>query len=257
MERLTQFLGIENLISIMRAYTCSGYYQRSISGVKVSINGAFYRTGGGVFDSMIESYHQGLRLPNGARGRTPENRYNVSGISQSGEKYNIQSSDFGFIDPQFTISIPLSQDAASGNYFIDLSSTMPLSLGQLSYELPELKANLVFESIRENGIAYSVGLSGLVHADRNENGLNYLPFSTGAFASVQAGISNNLAIISQAVLSSSLERNFPGFYEYTFYLDFGFRYLIEKNRTIEFIVRENPSPGKGTVDVSGFARISF
>jgi len=237
---------------------CSLYLERSIYGVRTSLNGGFLRTGGGVFDSLIESFHQSFGFPNGSRGRTSEHRYNVNGVTSSGGTFDIPASDFSIVDPQISFSIPLNLGKEGGEgLYIDLSSSIPISSGKFSLDKPDLKTTLSYLSNYASGFAYQFGTSALAHLDQEEHSVSYDQFSVGAFGSIQILVLDKFSFFIQNVVSSNIENNFLGLASYYWYADFGVRYPLASGSVLEFILRENPSPSSGTADASMFLRLIF
>jgi hypothetical protein len=235
---------------------CGFYLENSYKKARFSINTGAVRTGGGVFDSSIETFHGIFNFPNGSRGRIQENDYNVNGNLQSSGRYDVSQTDFAIIDPQLSISYPIYENHES-KLFIEGSSTIPLSSQEFSLTKPDFKLNLVFEKRKENSYAYQFGISNVLHLDRNHNSIPSDLLSYGSFVSVQFQFVDSIVFLIQTVVSSSLQNNLPGFYDYEIYLDTGIRFKIIDNNLIDLILRENPSPGNGTADVSLILNFGF
>lgn len=244
-----------NLDIDYESYNCNFYFEKSIGNSRFGINSGFVTTGGGVFDSLIESYHQALGLPNGERGGTPENRYSAEGVAKDGRPYQISESDFSIIDPQFSLSVPLDFNKFfTDNLFLDLSATIPTGLGQLGINKPEFKSGVIYLGVLGDKVAFSLGVTGILHLDYKQYGASYDPYSYGGFTSVQYQIFEDSAVFLQNVISSNFESKFTELKNHFWYLDVGLRFLVRDKDLIEVIVRENPSPSAGTVDVSFILR---
>ena len=249
---------IDKLDVDYESYNCNIYAETQIKGIRTAINTGLLRTGGGIFDSMIESYHQALSLPNGSRGRTPENRYAASGTTSNGSYFDILSTDVSVIDPQISLSLPVykSEDLNEEIYF-DLSTTLPLSSGRFALDSPDVKTSIVYLNKFSRSLNFMFGTSFVLYTDQNEHNINYPSSTLGAFGSVQYALNDSFSIYMQNVISQSLERDFLALYNYYWYLDIGFRFKAFKGQVFEYVLRENPSPGSGTADVSMFLRYVF
>jgi len=246
---------LKNIDVDYESYNCNLYFEQSIWDMRVSFNGGLVTTGGGVFDSLIESYHEGLGLPNGERGGTPENRFSAEGIAPNGARYSISESDLILLDPQVSLTIPLNvNDFFKKKLFLDVSATIPFGFGQFGINKPEMKSSLVYQNKYGKRLSYLGGLSGVIHLDDMQFGARYDRYSYGLFGSVQYLMFENFAIFLQNVVSSNFESKFTDLENHFWYLDAGLRFPVSDQDVVEFAVRENPSPSAGTVDVSVIVR---
>lgn len=249
------------------SYYCNLILETSIYKNRISLQSAFFRTGGGVFDSAIESFHEAFTMPNGSRGRTEENRYSAS-VMQGEDSISLSKTSLSFVDPQISISREVFEFSESSKLFFDISSTIPLNESDYSLSSPEIKLSLIFDSRLSSDFAYLFGVSGIYHSDRRQHGLEYNSDTVGFFLTTQWDLSDSsianifsffesTTFFTQNVFSTNNQESFTNLYWYYWYLDVGFRVHTLNDQFFEIILRENPSPGSGTVDVSLILRYIF
>lgn len=248
------------------SYYCTLMYETDILGARVSLQSSLLHTTGGFFDSAIETFHQALHLPNGSRGRTEEDRFSAQ-VTQNGQTVSLERSSVSFLDPQLSLSKKITSFSQTAVY-LDFSTTLPLNESQYSLSLPELKSSIVLDTTVSDDFYMLFGSSVIFHLDDTQYGLAYDPFSAGIFITTQWILSDSIlprglyflnesTVFTQNVFSTNNQQKFTNLYWYYWYLDVGMRIPTYEGQALEIILRENPSPGSGTVDVSLMLRYIF
>ncbi len=205
--------------------------------------------GGGILDHPIDQFHDAFSLPQGSRDDFPEDELVFAGANSDGTsfliddsgvelgdstlraKYKVFESQTAALSALLTLRIPTATHATFGQDSIDAQ------LGALgSYDL--------------GGSWGYAGAAYTYFADTEMRGVHYVRHHGAAFVGWEYPLSDALAFLTAIKYESKLIEDLIQFPDLSVYWDFGLKYRVSGDNTLEFLLRENPSPGRGTADVS-------
>ena len=240
------------------SYQCLLRYEKGIfNSSRISVSMGSLHTGSGIFDSAIRNWHNIFSLSNGPRRADNQNDYRAEGFLDNNGQFSIERESFGITDPVIALSIPLLRITPESVIYFENTLSVPLGLSKFSLSRPEFKSTLVnvFES---SGLSIAGGLSLIYRWDNFQHGILYESVQYGAFVSSAVEVLDQLFLILGTSLSSSSLRNVESFPSHAWYVDTGLRYSFNESRKIiEIVLRENPSPDKGSTDVTLLLRYGF
>jgi hypothetical protein len=232
------------------SYLCGLRYEARISPrfrIQGSLTGV--NTGGGIFDSAISNWHQAFSLPNGSRGRSDENQYDVEGINEDGGRFLLEKEEFGLLDPQIYASYLLNEGEGKHKFFLNSALSMPIHGSQFGSKTPNLLLGLSYARNLSNSIL-NAGMDITIRTDLSDLGIDYKPLSLGANIGWTYFLTDSLAFVSSSFMQTSTIDNISNFPAGVWYVDLGLRTDIIFNVPLEIVIRENFYHSNSTADVS-------
>ncbi len=218
------------------------------SGIEGTLELPFFWSGGGVLDRPIDWWHRAWGFPRGGRDSWPDDSYEVSGITEAGEPFDLKQSGLRLGNIVVGTKIALKDDGGSA-----YSALAELSLPKVSPGYGHQGVDINLGLLWSRGFSWAAFHSGVsvfwVGADEYRG----IPLSTvhgEGFLSVEKPVTSRVSLLGTITAASETVTDIAGFPEYALYLDVGARIGIDTNRWLVLACRENPAPHDATTDVS-------
>jgi hypothetical protein len=203
--------------------------------------------GGGGLDQVIDGWHSFFSLPRGDRRRVSDDAYSLSGDNEDGSEFAIEQEGWGLGVGSLGLKyqLPAAGETKISTLF---QLGLPGTTGYAQQSL-EILQGLVAERCSA-ATCYYLGGAGLYASDQVVQGLRQRAFHAEWFAGAQYQWNPKIQLLATLYGSTKAVSGVINHPNYALYLDLGARVLLTEATALEAILRENPGPGAGTVDVS-------
>ena len=214
-----------------------------------------YWQGSGVFDSFIFDWHKFWGLPQGPRASTGNSEYNVSGLSS--RNFDIEQTEVKFGDTILGLKklISTGSDALPA-VSASVEARLPTGSNAFSPGSIDLTLDLLLSKKYNDLVLYS-GIYYSYFHNQFFNDIRYKQDRYGGFMTFEYLYSERLSLLFTLLASSNLTSDIELFPNHQVYADFGFKYGLNQNLELELNLRENPTPSKGSSDVSSSFGLSY
>ena len=206
--------------------------------------------GSGVMDSFIYDWHQFWGFPQGPRQGTEKDRFDVSGSTQDGSKFDYDSRGVKLGDLRFSAKKLFSKG----------TDRLPALAGELSVRVPTGNTDYSPGGVDILGNAYLSKKLGAVYLysgffsswyqNKVYNDISYEAFRYGADIGVECPITKTYSLLFNISGSSNYTSDIVNFPKYQIYADMGLKYDLSVSSQLEILIRENPAPDTGSSDFS-------
>lgn len=221
--------------------------------LELGLDVELFTLGGGILDHSIDQFHDTFHLPQGSRDQVRDDQFVMAGINSDGSSFLIDDSgtELGGTTVSLKYLLAKQQD-----YVVSLLGQARLATdtayGQGSNDglLAALGAYDLDGSRLYGGVAYTyIG-------DENILGVHYARHQGGAFLGWEYPLANTTALLLNLSYATKLIEDLVAFPDMTIYFDVGLKHRLLEQYTLELLLREDPSPGRGTTDVSLLVAVS-
>ena len=224
--------------------------------LQASIKAPLIWRGGGLLDSTIDNWHQFFGMPRGERDKIEDNEFSLSGINDDGSIYDLHSDGFHLGDIDLSLKYLLTKgDNKMPAFSLIGTIRVPTAHGSYGQDSIDLLVGGLASKKWEDLTLYS-GASYSYFLDNQIKNLSYQEHNFSGFINLEYLAWDNIGIHIGFSAYSEMLDGASGFPDHSVYFDSGFKYHHSKDTDFEFLVRENPSDGDGTVDVSFLFGIS-
>lgn len=210
--------------------------------------------GGGTLDHAIYEWHELWGLPQGPRDDpgAREDRYAISGANGDGALFNWKEKGTKTGDVTLRAKYLVSPgDDRLPAFALTESLRLPTGAATYGQEAIDLVSGALF-SKRWRNIALYTGAAHIFIGDAEIEGVHYARNRAALFSYAEYELSGSAALLAGLHASSRLVKDLPGFPDYELYLDLGGKLALPWGFEAEVLLRENPSPARGTADVTFF-----
>ncbi len=225
--------------------------------LELSLKNQLRWRGGGISDQPIEEWHKLFNLPKGKRHRVDHDSFSITAINDDGESFEITDQGLAIGDAELGIKYLLSKGGGLSPA-VSLISSLRLPTGKdaFSQESIDTQIGILLSKSFGNFYLYS-GLNYLYFVDSEINNLHYEQKQYGGFLELEYALNEKFSLNLGLIAASSLLDSVNLFPNYQLYLDTGLKYCLNKNLILQALIRENPSPGDGTTDITGALGLSI
>ena len=212
--------------------------------------------GGGRLDRFIDSWHRDLSLPRGDRRRLDDDNFEVSGRNSDGSHYHFSQEGWALGEVELSSKYLLSAgDGESPTVALEGGIGLPTARASFGQRALDFSLSLFASKRIGRYIIYS-GAGAFFYTDTSVNGVQFLPVHFEGFVQGEYQWTDTWSLNIGLYSSSKTVDDIRGHPGYSLYLDCGVQKRLSENTIAQVLLRENPAPGSGTVDVTFLGGVS-
>lgn len=211
--------------------------------------------GEGVLDPLIDDWHKMFGLPRGKRDKVPDNGFSLAGENEDGTEFDLHGDGTRFGTAELTSKVRLP-DELPGTWASVFALGLPTGRNSYGHDGVDIGVGLVGTG-RAGDLRGYWGASYFYYSDPHTDDLTFERHHGAAFLHGEYPVTANISLLVGTLLTTGLLEDVKRFPDYAIYLDTGFRWNLAAAYSLEFLLRENPAPRDGTVDVTGLLAFTF
>ncbi len=207
----------------------------------------FLWRGAGSLDPFIDGWHRRFSLPRGDRDNLSDKQYEISGENTDGSDFGLDRRGSGLGNIEVAAKARVAGEGNPVSYRLGLS--LPTAEREFGHNGLDISNTLLYQ-VRLGRLNFYFGAAHLFLSDREIAGMKYRPNHLEGFGYLEYQAASAASLLCGISGATQVVRQIVGHPSYSVYLDLGARIYLKENSSIEMIIRENPTPGYGTTDVS-------
>lgn len=205
--------------------------------------------GGGVLDNPIESWHNLFGMPQGGRDKVPSNRYRLNGNNEDDSVFAIEQSGLGLGDIILSSKALLFEDHKGLQLSSTFSSQLPSGANRYSNDGIELMIETALAKQISHFVVYGGGGFAWSSED-NYQDVKIRRNRPGGFFTIAYLLSPETNIGTSYRIAAHPNAPVKVLPETEQYWDFFITHQTNTVGMLEFAIRENPSSGNSTTDIT-------
>lgn len=211
--------------------------------------------GGGVLDSPIENWHDTFGMPQGGRDKVPANRFSLNGQNEDDSTFAINQSGLGLGDIAISGKTLLLENPQDSQLSASFTAQLPTGTTRYSNNAVELMLETALAKRYSRLVVYT-GAGFAWSSKDNYQGAKLRRNRPGGFLSLAYLLSQETNIGTSYRISAHPNAPVKVLPETEQYWDFFITHQTKHYGQFEFAIRENPSSGNSTTDITVLLALS-
>lgn len=211
--------------------------------------------GGGVLDTPIEGWHRFFGMPQGGRDKVPSNRFSLAGSNDDDSVFALEESGLGVGDISLSSKTLLYEDHQGLQLSSIFSTQLPSGANRYSNDGFELMAEAVAAKHFDSLTIYS-GAGFAWSSEDNYQDVKLRRNRPGGFLTLAYALNQETEIGTSYRIAAHPNGPVKVLPETEQYWDFFVTLQTMRFGTLEFAIRENPSSGNSTTDITALLAVT-